>query len=143
MTQSTKQSKKNKVIIAGIVCAAVLIGAVIGAYIYYSDLNKAVAPPDKFVPNLVGVDLQLSDNRSNPSEPFLHVTGRIHNQGNGTANNITIHVYAIQDTNTTAIDTTKSLAPIAAGEYQTIDLSFPYVGKALSAYNEPELAWTS
>jgi hypothetical protein len=143
VAQPTKHSKTNKVIIAGIVCAAILIGAVIGAYIYYSELNKPVAPPDKFVPNIVGVDLQLSDDRTNSSAPFLHVTERIHNEGNGTANNITIHVYAIQDANTTAIDTTKSLEPIAAGEYQTIDLSFPYTGKALSAYNEPELAWTS
>jgi hypothetical protein len=143
VAQPTKNSKTNKVIIAGIICAAILVGAIIGAYIYYSDLNKPTLPPDKFVPSLVGVDLQLSDDRTNSSAPFLHVTGRIHNQGNGTANNITIHVYAIQDVNTTAIDTTKSLESIAAGEYQTIDLSFAYTGKALSAYNEPELAWTS
>ena len=143
MAQPTKHSKTNKVIIAGIVCAAILIGAIIGAYIYFSDLNKPNASADKYVPNLVGVDLQLSDDRTNSSAPFLHVTGRIHNQGNGTANNVTIHVYAIQDLNTTAIDTTKNLESIAAGEYQTIDLSFVYTGKALSAYNQPELAWTN
>jgi hypothetical protein len=143
MAQPTKRSKKNLIIVAGIVCAVILIGITVGVYTNFFDLNKSNTPTDTYVPSLVSVDLQLKDDRTNSSAPFLHVTGTIRNQGNGTANNVTLHVYAIQDQNTTAIDKTQNVESIEAGADQPIDLSFTYTGKALSAYNQPELSWTS
>jgi hypothetical protein len=125
----------------GVVIILILAGLTWAIVIYYPSMNNN-QPQDTYVPTLQQ-DLQLVDNRTNSHAPFLHVTGTIQNTGNGTANNITMHVYAIQSGNATALDTTRGLASIAAGATQTVDLMFSYTGEALVAYYEPTLEWTN
>jgi hypothetical protein len=71
------------------------------------------------------------------------VTGTISNLGNGTANNIVMHIYASQSGGITAIDTNSTLPAIAAGESHEVDLSFAYTGEALQVFTNPTLDWTN
>lgn len=143
MTHTSQPKKSNTKLIVAIVAVGLLVTAGLAwAIITYLPRPNTTETQDTFVPTLQ-TDLQLSDDRTNPHAPFLHVTGTIQNTGNGTANNITMHVYAIQSGNATAIDTTIGLASIAAGATQTIDQIFSYTGEALVAYYEPTLEWTN
>jgi hypothetical protein len=143
MTVKTKKPKRNTAIFLGLVCIAIIAGVSFGIITYYSNINGQAKTQDSQVPELVSVDMQFSDNRSDTSAPFLHLTGTINNIGNSTANNCTLHVVAIQSLNATAIDQTVNLDPIAAGASKTIDLTFAYTGEALVAYNSPALDWTN
>lgn len=141
MTQKTQSNKNKKTIIAIVVVGILVTAGVVWAIITYGPgLNNQTQ--DTFVPNLQ-TDLQLNDNQTNAQAPFLHVEGTVQNTGNGTANNIIMHIYAIQSGNATAIDTTVTLDPIVAGSTQTIDLNFSYTGEALLAYFEPTLDYTN
>ncbi len=131
----------KKTVALGVVIIIILAGLTWAIVVYYPSINNN-QPQDTYVPTL-RQDLQIVDNRTNSHAPFLHVTGTIQNTGNGTANNITIHVYAIQSGNATAIDITRGLASIAAGTTQTVDQMFSYTGEALVAYYEPTLDWTN
>lgn len=135
-------TKRTRVIALAIVCIAIIAGLSIGIVVFYSDQNGNKTQDHK-VPELVSVDMQFKDNRTDPNAPFLQVTGRIHNEGNATANNCTLHMYAVQNGNTTAIDETVNLNSIEAGAYKTIDLTFNYTGEAIVAYNSPTLDWTN
>jgi hypothetical protein len=142
MTQKPKMAKRTMAMILGIVCIAIIAGLAIGIIIYYSDQNGNKTQDNK-VPELVSVDMQFKDNRTDPNAPFLQVTGRIQNEGNATANNCTLHMVAVQNGNATAIDKIVNLNSIEAGAFQTIDLTFNYTGEALVAYNSPTLDWTN
>ena len=92
--------------------------------------------------NLVSIDLQYTDNRSDTNAPFLHITGYVVNVGAVKANDCTIHVNAIQSGNVTALDTSATIPSLEPGAYETINLQFPYTGQALVAYTI-YLTWTN
>jgi hypothetical protein len=142
MTATSKSNTKNIVAAVCIVIVLVVSVVVIAHYLplYSGDQHQA---QDTYVPNLSMENLQFSDNRSNPNQPFLHITGQIYNSGNSTAKNVTISVYAIQNENTTAIEETINLEPIEVNAVQIIDLELPYTGQAIVAYNSPTLKWTN
>ena len=142
MVQTNPPKNNTKIIVAIVLVGLLATAGVAWAIITYLPRPNANETQDTFVPTLQA-DLQLSDDRTNSHAPFLHVTGTIQNTGNGTANNITMRVYAIQSGNVTALDTTRNLASIAAGATQTVDLLFSYTGGALVAYYEPTIEWTS
>lgn len=142
MVQAARSKNNTKTIVAiGIVCVLIIAGITWAAITYFPH-PKDNTTQDTYVPTLQS-DLQCSDNRTNPEAPFLHVTGTIYNSGNGTANNIVMSVYAIQNGNTTAIDTTANLDSIEAKQTQTVDLKFNYTGQALVSYSDPTLDWTN
>lgn len=142
MAQTTV-SNRNRMIILGAVLILTIVVVTFAAITFYPKGTEQTQPQDTYVPQLVMSELQFKDNRTNPNEPFLHLTGKIQNTGNGTANNITLSMYAIKSENATAIDTAVSLEPIQAGATQAIDLEFNYTGDALVAYNPPSLDWTN
>jgi hypothetical protein len=135
-------SRKLLIIVAiGVIALFAITGAIAG-YWHLNQTNNNQNNQITGTPNLVSTNLQLTDNRSNPAAPFLHVTGNVTNNGNATANNCTVHVNAIQSGNATAIDTSKPIDSLGAGESEEIDVTFPYTGDALIAYT-PTLEWTS
>jgi hypothetical protein len=142
VVQKTPFKNNTKMIVAiGVVCVLIIAGLTWAAITYFPH-PKTTETQDTFVPTLEP-DLQSSDDRTNPHAPFLHVTGSIYNSGNGTANNIVISVYAIQNGNVTAIDKTANLDPIDANQTQEVDLIFDYTGEALLSYSSPTLDWTN
>jgi hypothetical protein len=141
----TKLNRSNVGNIVATVCIVILLivsVVIITRYLPQNSDNQHQTQ-DTYVPNLSMENFQFNDNRSNPNQPFLHITGQIHNSGNGTARNVTLSMYAIQNGNLTAIDTTVNLEPTEANAYQTIDLKFSYTGQAIVAYNSPTLKWTN
>ena len=62
--------------------------------------------------------MQYNDNRTDPTAPFLEVTGYICNVGKATANNCILHMTAIQNGNVTAINQTVNIESIEAGATQ-------------------------
>jgi hypothetical protein len=138
---SEKKAVSRKLLILVAIVVIVLFG-IIGAQTAYWQLNQT--NNNTGIPNLVVVgSFTFTDNRSDPHAPFLHVTGTVTNNGNATANNCTVHVYATQSGNATAIDTSKPIASLGAGDSEEIDVTFPYTGDALVAYTTPTLGWTS
>ena len=144
MANEKKNSKKNNIILVAGIIVALAVGLAIGFGAYYLGLNGNSQPGNQntYVPSLKA-SLQASDNRSDTHSPFLQVTGTIQNTGNATANSVKMHVYATQPGNATAIDTTVTLDPIAAGATITINRDFNYTGEALEVYSEPTIDWTS
>ncbi len=142
---SEKKTVSRKLLIIVAIGVIILFG-VVGAMAAYWDLNQTNNNQNNQatgVPNLVVVgNFQCTDNRSDPNAPFLRVTGTVTNNGNATANNCTVHVYAIQSGNATAIDTSKPIDSLGAGESEEIDVTFPYTGDALILYT-PTLEWTN
>jgi hypothetical protein len=142
MTKLTRSNVAN--IVAAVCIIIVLVVSVVVIVHYLPQYNGGQnQTQDTSVPNLSMENLQFNDNRSDLNQPFLHITGQIYNSGNGTAKNVTISIYAIQNGNLTAIDTTVNLEPTEANAYQTIDLKFSYTGQAIVAYNSPTLKWTN
>jgi hypothetical protein len=84
--------------------------------------------------NLKGVGMLYDDNRTDPSAPFLEVTGYICNFGTGTANNCVLHVSAAQSDNSQAIDNSANIESIPAGNYTKVDIKFPYQGNPLISF---------
>ena len=143
MTNVKKSSKKQNIIILAGIIVAIVAGLAIGLGAYYlGGGNHQTGSQDTYVPALKAT-LQASDNRSDSHAPFLHITGTIQNTGNATANNVTMHVYATQVGNATAIDTIVTLDPIAAGTTIAVDRDFSYTGDALEVYSQPTIDWTS
>ncbi len=93
-------------------------------------------------PNLISINVQYTDNRSDTSKPFLQVSGYVVNVGNADAKNCTIHVTAYRDGNVTALDTSASIPSLDAGAYETINVQFPYTGEPIGFYNS-YLTWTN
>jgi hypothetical protein len=91
-------------------------------------------------PNLISIGLQYTDNRTDPTAPFLHITGYVVNVGNAKAEGSTIHVFAIHAGNATAIDNSANIGSIEAGAYEKIDVQFSYSLEALTAYSS-NLNW--
>jgi hypothetical protein len=140
MTQTTKK-KRNLTIALGL-AAILIIAAVTYVAIVLFPGSQTPPPQDTYIPKLEAT-LKVVDNRTNSHNPYLHVTGTIENVGNGTAKTVTLHAYALQSGNVTAIDTSKALPDIAAGEQQTVDVMFSYTGEALTVYSQPTLDWTN
>ena len=90
--------------------------------------------------NLKVVDMLYNDNRTDPSVPFLQVTGYICNFGTNTATNCVLHVLATQNDNSQAIDSSANIESIQAGNFIRVDIHFPYQGTPLINY-EYNLDW--
>jgi tetrahydromethanopterin S-methyltransferase subunit F len=136
-------AKKQNIILAAGIIVAIVAGLAIGIGAYYLGLgNPQTGSQDTYVPKLTA-SLLCSDNRSDTNAPFLHVTGTIQNTGNSTANNVTMHVYASQAGNSSAIDTTVTLDPMEAGAIMAVNKAFNYTGQALEAFSEPTIDWTN
>lgn len=152
MTQTPKMVNRKVAIALAILCITTLVGLNVSIVTYYSeisnknnqiqtlndqivDLQTQIANTTLPAPKLVSIGMQYNDNRANQNAPFLRVTGYICNVGASTANNCTLVVYAIQNENATAIDTSTNIEPLAAGTYRLIDMQFPYTGQPLVAYN--------
>jgi hypothetical protein len=139
--------------------AITLVGLSIAIAAYYSEMNSKNAQINQLndqiagiqaqianltlpvqAPNLIGVGMQYTDNRTNPNAPFLHVTGYIVNVGTAKANNCRIHPYAIQSGNNTAIDSSTAINSLNPGASEQISIQFPYTGSALMAYSS-NLNW--
>ena len=136
-----QKAKKRNLIVLGVVAVLVIAALTYVAIVLFPGSQTPPAE-DTYVPKLEA-NLQVVDNRTNSHNPYLHVTGTIENTGNATAKTITLHAYALQSGNVTAIDTSKALPDIAAGDSQTVDVTFSYTGEALSVYSEPTLDWTN
>jgi hypothetical protein len=159
MTQTTEPAKpatRKPVLILAALLAITLVGLNVAIAAYYSEMNSKDAQINQLIdqingvqaqidnlnlqPNLIGVGLQYTDNRTNPNAPFLQVTGYIVNVGTAKANNCSIHAYAIQSGNSTAIDTSTVINSLNPGAYEQISVQFPYTGSALTAYSS-NLNW--
>ena len=89
---------------------------------------------------LIRVGMQYIDNRTDPSAPFLEVTGYICNFGTSTANNCVLHVSATRNDNSTGIDSSANIESIQAGNYTKVDIQFPYHGTPLITFSS-NLEW--
>jgi hypothetical protein len=148
----------RKVAIAlGILCVATLVALNFSIITYYSEMsnknNQIQTLNDQIVDiqtqmvngtlpaaKLISIDMQYNDNRSDPSAPFLQVTGYICNVGTSTANNCALHVSAIRTDNSTGIDSSANIESLQAGAYTKVDIQFPYHGTPLIAFNS-NLEW--
>lgn len=138
---STKKNVSRKIlaIVAVAIIAVVGVSAVLAAYL---PSDEPAEPIEVGEPDLVSINFQYTDDRTDPEEPFLRITGTVTNQGDGTANNCLVRVNAIRANNETAIDTTAAFDSLQAGQSIEIDMMFPYTGEALLAYNAV-LEWTN
>lgn len=140
MAQPTKK-KVNLTIVIGVLAVLIVAAATYAAIVFFPGSQTPNQLQDTFVPTLQS-NLQCVDDRSNAHNPVLHVTGTIENIGNATAKTVTLNIYALQNNNVTAIDTSATLNNIEPGTQQTVDLTFAYTGEALTAYSEPTIEWT-
>jgi len=162
MTQTAKTGKtasRKLVLILAALLAITLVGLTIAITAYYSEMNvknseisQLNSQIDSFqaqianltlpspAPNLISLGLNFTDNRTNPVAPYLQVTGYVVNVGTAKANSCTIHVYAIQNGNTTCIDTSTPINSLDAGAYEAINVIFPYTGQPITAYSS-SLDW--
>jgi hypothetical protein len=157
MTQRPKTVNRKVAIALGILCVATLIALNFSIITYYSAMtsknNQIQTLNDQLViaqtqiansthptPNLVSVDLHFSDNRSDPDAPFLQVTGYVINVGNAPANNCVLHVSAVRNDNSTAVDNSANIASLEAGAYTKIDAQFSYTGTPLTSFSS-NLEW--
>ena len=163
MTQTGNPSKKlasrKLVLILAALFAITLVGLNIAVAAYFAETNAKDTQIKQLndqidsiqaqisslnlttpAPNLISVGMQYNDNRTNTIAPFLEITGYVINVGTAQANNITVRVFAIQDGNNTAIDISSPINSLAAGNYEKIDLLFPYTGSPLIAYSS-NLQW--
>ena len=157
MTQKNKIPNRNLVLVLAALFALSLVGLSISVSYYYSEMNNKDTQiqllndqldsiqaqiANQTAPNLITLGMNYNDDRTNQTAPFLHVTGYIVNVGTTKANNCTLHAYAIQNDNATAIDTSMQIEPINAGAYQKIDLQFPYIGTPIILYS-CNIEWNS
>jgi hypothetical protein len=148
MTQTAKTVSRKVAIALGILCVATLVALNFSVITYYSGMNsknnQINTLNDQIVSlqtqiasgraNLEGVGMVYNDNRTDPSAPFLEVTGYICNFGTNTANNYVLHVSATHNDNSQAIDTSYNIESIPAGNYTKIDIKFPYQGNPLISF---------
>jgi hypothetical protein len=157
MTQTPKKVNRKVAIALGILCVATLIALNFSIITYYSEMNsrnseiqtlndqivglqKQLVNGSLPTPQLVGIEMQYTDNRTDTSAPFLHVTGYVCNVGTSTANNCLIHVSAVRNDNSTGLDTSTNIESLAAGAYTKIDIELPYHGTPLISFSS-NLAW--
>ena len=151
MTQTDKTVSRKVAIALGILCVATLVALNFSVITYYSGMNsknnQINTLNDQIVSlqtqiangaitgaNLKGVGMLYNDNRTDPSAPFLEVTGYICNFGTNTANNCVLQVTATQNDNPQAIDSSSNIESIPAGNYIKVDIKFPYQGNPLTSY---------
>ena len=156
MTQPPKTVKRTVAIALGILCVVTLVALNFSIITYYSEVNsknsQIQALNNQIVnlqtqianstlqPKLISIDMQYTDNRTDPSAPFLQVTGYICNVGTSTANNPVLHVSALRTDNSTAIDSSTNIESLEAGAYTKVDLQLHYNGTPLIEYNST-LQW--
>jgi hypothetical protein len=154
MTQTAKTVSRKVAIALGILCVATLIALNFSVITYYSGMNsknnQINTLNDQIVSlqtqiangtaNLKGVGMVYNDNRTDPSAPFLEVTGYICNFGTNTANNCVLQVTATQNDNSQAIDNSANIESIPAGNYVKVDVKFPYQGNPLISFSS-DLEW--
>jgi hypothetical protein len=148
MTQTAKTVSRKVAIALGILCIATLVALNFSVITYYSGMNsknnQINTLNDQIVSlqtqiasgtaNLEGVGMVYNDNRTDPTAPFLEVTGYICNFGTNTANNYVLRVSATQNDNSQAIDSSSNIESIPAGNYTKIDIKFPYQGNPLTSF---------
>jgi hypothetical protein len=157
MAQTPKTVKRSVAIAFAILCVVTLIGLNFSVITYFSEMqnkNKEIQTLNSQLdqaqaqmlnittpaPRLISVGMEYKDNRTNPSAPFLQVTGYVVNVGTGKANNCAIRVSAIQNGNGTAIDESVAINSVEAGAFQKIDIQISYSGNAIVAYSA-NLEW--
>lgn len=90
--------------------------------------------------NVFKVGLKADDERPFLQTPRLHVYGYLFNAGINTANNVRLHVVAIQDA-VTAIDTYIDIGAISGQTWTFVDTNVYYSGTALASWTvTPEWA---
>ena len=147
VTEKKRELNTVTVLLVLIIAALFVLSGVLAFYVQQNaniqNKDKQIASLESqlVTPKLVSVGLQYTDNRSDPSVPFLQITGYVVNVGTAKANDCTIYVTAIQNGNVTALDTSATIPSLNAGAYEAINLKFPYTGQALIAYSS-SLAWT-
>jgi hypothetical protein len=160
MTQTSKATNKKLVWTLAAIITILVVGLNISIITYYAEMNNKNTEIQQLntqindiqalinnqtltaaTPKLISVGMQYNDNRTNPSAPYLQVTGYIINVGTSTANNCTINVSAIQNGNSTAIDNTAHTKTLQPGTYEKIDIQFPYTGQPIVAYST-NLNWS-
>ncbi len=150
MAQKKKTLNLTNILVVACTVSLIFLSA---SLIVYSQQNYSLGSKNSQIanlksqlaattPKLVSIDLQYTDNHSNSNAPFLNITGFVVNVGNGRANNCTIHVYAQQEGNVTALDTSKNITSLEAGADGTISLQFPYTGQSL-VFCTSYLTWTN
>jgi hypothetical protein len=157
MAQTPKMVKRSVAIAFAILCIITLVGLNFSLFTYFSEtqsrneqiqtlnsqLDAVQAQIENITsptPNLISVGMEYKDNRTNLNAPFLQVTGYVVNVGTGRANNCAVHVSAIQNGNSTAIDESATIDPIEPGTSQRINLQIAYTGEPIVAYSA-NLEW--
>jgi hypothetical protein len=157
MTQPAKTVSRKVAIALGILCVATLVALNFSVITYYSGMNSKnnqintlndqivslqtqIASGTLTGANLKEVGMLYNDNRTDPSAPFLQVTGYICNFGTNTANNCVLHVSATQNDNSQAIDNSANIESIPAGNYTKVDITIPYQGNPLISFSS-NLEW--
>jgi cell division protein FtsB len=81
---------------------------------------------------VINVGLGARDDRSNPNDPFLSVSGYVCNIGAETAYNVRLHVTAYQGS-VQVIDSYYNIGTIAKEDSRSVEAKFYYSGPALTA----------
>lgn len=150
MAQKPKSSNVTNVLAIACIVSLIILSASLIVYSQQSanltNKNSQIASLQNKLaattPKLISSGFQYTDNRSDANTPFLNVAGYVVNVGNGQANNCTIHVYAQQEGNVTALDTSATITSLDAGAYETINVQFPYTGQPLVFFTS-YLTWTN
>jgi hypothetical protein len=156
MTQTTKTVSRKVAIALGVLCVVTLVALNFSMITYYSEmnnknnqiqtLNDQIVDLQTQIANgtlsakLVSIDMKYNDNRTDPSAPFLQVTGYICNVGTNTANNCVLQVTATRSDDSTGIDSSANIESLQAGAYTKVDVQFPYHGTPLIAFTS-NLEW--
>ena len=140
MAEENKSSNIGNIIGVAIIIALIVVGIFVVIYV-----QQLGGPKDKYqqttdtqdqssIPKLVSIhSLNYVDNRTNANGPFLQITGFVQNAGNTSAYNCTIHVYALQPGNVTAIDISETLPfpSLNVNASDQIRMDFPLHGAGI------------
>ncbi len=88
---------------------------------------------------LIGVNLRVVDNRTDPLQPYLHVYGYVVNAATNQTANAKLYVTALDGTVMVFNATEISLGNIGGGGYVYVDKQIPYTGNPLTAWQ----VWSS
>ncbi len=160
MTQTNKTANKKLFLTLAAICTILIVALNISITFYFSEVNVKNTEVQQLnnqindiqalinnqtltvaTPKLIGIEMQYIDNRTDPNAPFLQAKGYIVNVGTSTAKNCTINVSAIQNGNSTAIDSSAPINTLEPGTYEKIDIQFPYTGQPVVAYSA-NLNWS-
>jgi cell division protein FtsB len=81
---------------------------------------------------VINVGLGARDDRTNPNDPFLYVSGYVCNIGAETAYNVRLHVTAYRGSER-VIDSYYNIGTIAREDSRSVEAKFDYDGSALNA----------